>query len=102
MTSEPSDADREIDELEEFEALAHLVDAQVQRSVRRGLAIGVVRWSIAAALYWWFWSVEWVRWTLVVSIPAVLFFTISMWRIRRLSREQAREIARRNDRLLER
>jgi|GEM_PF-4188144 len=97
-----TDADREIERLQQSEVLAHLVDAQVQRAVRRGFAIGAVRWSVAAALYWWFWSVEWVRWTLLVSIPAALFFTVSMWRIRQLSRDEARSIARRNDRLLER
>lgn len=95
-------ADDEIRRLEETEVLAHLLDAHVGHRIRRSVAIGVVRWTITALAYWWFWDVEWVRWTLFVTVPSALFFAVSMWRLRRLSDERALAISRQNDVLLER
>lgn len=97
-----SSANEEIRRLEETEVLAHLLDAHVARRIRRSIAIGVVRWTITAIVYWWFWDLEWLRWTLVVTVPSALYFAVSMWRLRRTSDARTLAISRQNDVLLER
>ena len=47
--------------------------AAMRQQTKRSLVLWIVRWAITAALYVWLWEHEWVRWTLVLTIPMGLF-----------------------------
>lgn len=57
---------------EEVRAATPMVEA-VHARARRSLVLWCGRWAITACIYWWFWRYEWVRWTLILTVPFGLF-----------------------------
>lgn len=98
----PSEADREIARLRAHEEQAQALHALVETRAARSWKIAAVRWTLAAALFAWYWDVEWVRWAALASAPAILWFVFSLRRLQRTVRERRESIERRNDVLLER
>ena len=56
----------------EFDAVAPMAEA-VRLRGRRSFVLWFVRWAITVALYVIFWKHEWVRWTLLLTVPLGLF-----------------------------
>ena len=97
-----SDANREIAELLERERRLEGPAGHGGLLVRRAWWIAGARWSAAALLFWWFWEVEWVRWSALAAVPALAWFTLSMRQLRGRVRARHEAVVRTNDRLLER
>ena len=47
--------------------------SEIEKFKKQRLTIWKIRWYIALLLYIIFWHIEWVRWTLIISIPVGLY-----------------------------
>lgn len=55
------------------------LQTQMYAMVQVRLLRSIIRWNLTILLYYYFWHIAWVRWSLVLVLPMVIFnltFTI--------------------------
>jgi len=82
--------------LEEVEVALGELDRDVVglAPTRAKIAKNVIRWTLTALLYWWFWDVRWLRWTLLLVVPLVLVNLLGLTLLPRLLRRRRDRAAR--------
>ncbi len=84
----------------ELSAELDTLQKEAQSNLHKRIFRSIIRWLLTILLYYYFWHLTWVRWSLVIVLPMILFNIGFMGYSYNALRKQIRAIKNKLDQLV--